>query len=100
MQQTPSWLKMGTGEGATMTTRNYRSTFLFVSPSLSVLDGFARLLDLRGTLSAWNYSPSGEAADARALAADWHAIGNDICWAIRKNSERARGQKAEGPSPR
>jgi len=52
------------------------SDFLFARPS--GLAGWARLLDLFGTLDDYNTSPSRPAADARALYADWVVTGEDI----------------------
>lgn len=54
--------------------------FLFSRPSF--IEGIARILDLGVTLNEYNYSESEEEADARALASDWKAIGNDIKVAI------------------
>ncbi|GIK61087.1 MAG: hypothetical protein HND39_01330 [Ignavibacteriota bacterium] len=54
--------------------------FLFSRPSF--IEGIARILDLGSTLNEYNYSESEEEADARALASDWKAIGNDIKVAI------------------
>lgn len=56
------------------------STILFARPSLA--EGMARILDFGDTLTEFNRSPSGEAADAHALRCDWMAVGRDITNAI------------------
>lgn len=55
---------------------NNYSSFLFASPSF--WEGFARPLDLGGTLTEYNSSPSPRAADENAIRSDWYAIGSDI----------------------
>lgn len=55
---------------------------LFAKPSFWT--GIARLVDMFGTLSVYNESSSPEEADAKALYADWLAVGNDMRRAIRK----------------
>ena len=52
------------------------STFLFASPSF--FEGAGRILDFGNTLSQYNRSETPEEADARAFAADWNAIGDDL----------------------
>lgn len=54
--------------------------FLFARTGF--LSGVARTLDLGGMFDAYNLSPSEEIADARAILADWTAVGNDIWQAI------------------
>lgn len=66
------------------------STFLFASPSF--IEGMARLLDLGGTLEVYNDSETTVAADARALEADWRAIGEDLKRAVRMYAEENRAQ--------
>jgi hypothetical protein len=56
------------------------SSILFARPSFA--EGAARILDFGGTLTEFNRSPSGEAADGHALWADWMTIGRDIESAI------------------
>ncbi len=58
---------------------NY-TDFLYARPSF--LEGVGRLLDFGGTLNVYNASGSTEEADARALAADWAAVGEDMWDAI------------------
>lgn len=55
---------------------NDLSSFLFARGSL--LEGFARVLDLGGTLNTYNTSETPEEADERAMAADWAVVGDDI----------------------
>lgn len=52
------------------------SDFLFAMPSM--LSGAARTVDLGSTFDSYNISPSGEIADAMALFADWHEVGEDL----------------------
>ncbi len=60
------------------------TTFLYARPSF--LGGIARILDFGGTLQMYNTSRSDYAADARAFAADWYAIGEDMKRAVREVS--------------
>ncbi len=69
------------------------STFLFARPSF--LEGIARTMDLGGALQEYNYSYSGEAADMRAMYADWRAIGDDLRRAIAEISEQGSVQLAD-----
>lgn len=55
---------------------------LFAMPS--TLSGVARSLDLGATFDGYNDSPSDAIADARALRADWAAVGFAIREAINK----------------
>lgn len=50
----------------------------------SFLQGAAKLLDLGQTLTRWDYRwvESPQEADARALASDWLAVGDDLRNAI------------------
>jgi hypothetical protein len=58
------------------------SDFLFVAPSF--LRGLETVLDIGGTAEAGNYniSRTPAEADARAMAADWVVVGQDIDDAI------------------
>ena len=58
---------------------------LFAEPSF--LEGFARVLDIGGTMQEYNTSGTGEEADAKALRNDWLAVGDDLRFSI-KNHER------------
>ena len=52
------------------------STVLFAMPSF--LSGAASVLDMGGTLTAYNDSPDPETADSLAIFSDWCAIGEDM----------------------
>lgn len=54
-----------------------RSDYLFARPSF--LEGVGRIIDLSNSLNAHHYSlANGAEADARAIRADWKAIGHDV----------------------
>ena len=55
-----------------------RTLFLMAEPSFWY--GPARILDLFGRLDQFNISPTPQEADARAIAADWVAVGDEL-WA-------------------
>ncbi len=57
-----------------------RTFFLFSVPSS--LSGIARLLDLGATFTEYNISATEAEADARAMTADWLAVGDDLSQAI------------------
>lgn len=61
--------------------------FLYARPSF--LEGAARIADLGNALSVYNYSRSDSQADARALRADWIAVGNDLRAALKQLREEA-----------
>lgn len=71
---------------------NGSTDFLYARPSF--LEGWARAIDLGGTLNQYNDSPTSEQADWIALAADWEAVGNDI-----EQAAIAVGVALLGPSP-
>lgn len=54
--------------------------YLFARPSL--LSGAARILDFMGLFDSYNLSRSAKETDARAIYADWRAVGNDLAWAM------------------
>lgn len=62
------------------------SDFLFVRPSL--FRGFARTLDLVGSLDSYNWSGSGQDADARAMSADWSLVAADINAAMKAFADK------------
>jgi hypothetical protein len=65
-----------------------KSGFLFSEPSF--LSGASRLLDLWGQYDQYNQSLTPAEADARAIAADWIIIGQDLQEAMDEfNSEEA-----------
>jgi hypothetical protein len=49
---------------------------LYAQPSFA--EGVARLVDFGNTLTEYNESPSGPEADAKAIRADWYAVGADL----------------------
>jgi hypothetical protein len=59
-----------------------RSGILFTRPSF--LEGFARILDLGGTLNTYRYDKNGNEADVNALCSDWSAVGDAIWYSIRQ----------------
>ncbi len=63
---------------------------LYASPSF--MGGIAATLDMGGTLSVYNDSESPELADAKALASDWFAVGEDMRGAM-GTFEREHGKK-------
>lgn len=50
--------------------------FLFARPSF--FSGAARVLDIGGVFSEFNFSRSSEEADFRAILSDWRAVGSDL----------------------
>ena len=58
---------------------------LFARPSF--VEGMARIMDLSGSLQTYNYSETGEQADAKATYNDWKAVGKDIESAIREHEQ-------------
>lgn len=58
-----------------------RTDFLFAMPSW--LSGAARSLDLAGQFDDYNESPTEQAADAKALFADWRVVGESLAEAMR-----------------
>lgn len=50
--------------------------YLFADPSF--LAGVGRVLDLGGAFDDYNASPTEALADARAMRADWVAVGRDL----------------------
>jgi hypothetical protein len=67
--------------------KKVQTDFLFAQPSFA--SGAARSLDLWGTFDDYNQSETPAEADAKAIAADWCVVGQDIYDAIEKvDSER------------
>ena len=62
------------------------SDFLFVRPSL--FRGFARTLDLAGSLDSYNWAGSGQEADELAMRVDWSLVGADIAAAMKTFAEK------------
>lgn len=50
--------------------------FLFARPSFA--EGVARLIDVGHTLDEYNRARDGAEADAIAMRADWHMVGDDL----------------------
>ena len=61
--------------------------FLFAVPSF--FEGMARVVDFGNSLSMYNYSPDAAIADARAMRADWLALGCDVRAALAQLREEA-----------
>ena len=57
-----------------------KSDFLFAQPSFT--SGLGRTLDLFGLYDKYNISATPAEADAKAIAADWFVVGQDISDAI------------------
>lgn len=68
--------------------RKVKSDFLFAQPSFA--SGAARVFDLWGGFDEYNRSENPTEADAKAIAADWLVIGQDIADSIEYHeSERS-----------
>jgi len=69
---------------------NEQFGLLYATPSF--LEGVARSIDIGDTLTEYNSSESGAAADLRALRSEWLTIGNDLRQAMSQfeqdNSEK------------
>ena len=53
--------------------------FSFAMPSF--FSGAARILDFAGVFDSYDTSPSAKETDARAIYADWRAVGEDL-WTV------------------
>jgi hypothetical protein len=62
------------------------SGLLFANPS--VLDGYARVLDIGGTFDDYNYAATTEEADRLAVASDWYAVGAELYRSIQRYAGR------------
>ncbi len=58
---------------------------LYAVPSF--WEGVAHAIDIGDTLTEYNFSQSGDAADLHALRADWKAIGSDLALAMQQFPE-------------
>jgi hypothetical protein len=67
-----------------------KSDFLFAQPSFA--SGASRVLDLWGQFDEYNTSANGEEADAKAIAADWFVVGDDLLTAYRQCLETLEAQ--------
>lgn len=65
-------------------------SFLYAEPS--ALEGVARILDFAGALNTYNLSARPDEADARALYADWCAVGDDLRTAMAQFSADVSAQ--------
>lgn len=64
--------------------KKYRTDYLFTTPSFLI--GMGSVLNISGKYFMFNYSPSGQEADARAIESDWGVIGDDITSALLEQS--------------
>jgi hypothetical protein len=73
---------MGTSAspGAEETMEKVKTDFLFAQPSL--MAGASRILDFWGVFDDYNRSDTPMEADAKAIAADWLVVGQDVLDAI------------------
>ena len=67
---------------------------LYATPSF--LEGLARAIDIGDTLTEYNTSENGAEADARALASDWKAVGNDMRPAIAQYRKEMHRESSKG----
>jgi hypothetical protein len=63
--------------------RNVKSDFLFAQPSF--MSGASRVIDLWGQFDDYNRSDTPAEADAKAIAADWLVVGQDILEILQKS---------------
>ena len=68
------------------------SDFLFAQPSLA--SGAARVFDLFGQFDEYNRSETPLEADAKAIAADWLIVGQDLSDAIEYDDDESELQVA------
>jgi hypothetical protein len=68
--------------------KNVKSDFLFAQPSFA--SGAARTLDLWGQFDAYNISATPAEADAKAIAADWFVVGQDIMDAVEQHDSECK----------
>jgi len=61
-------------------TRDFRSDFLFATPSF--VEGMGRLIDFGDLLTEYNTSRTSEEADRRATTQDWLAVGDELRGAL------------------
>lgn len=68
--------------------KKVKSDFLFAQPSFA--SGVARVLDLWGQFDDYNRSDTSVDADAKAIAADWLLVGQDILDSIEYHESEAK----------
>lgn len=73
---------------------NEQFGLLYATPSF--LEGIARAIDIGDTLTEYNSSESGPAADLKALRADWRAIGIDLHQAMSQFEQDHSGLLTHG----
>lgn len=66
--------------------KKVKSDFLFAQPSFA--SGAVRILDLFGQFDQYNMSATPVEADAKALAADWFVVGQDIADAVEQHESQ------------
>ena len=62
-----------------------RTGRLFARPSF--WEGYARAIDIGGTLNEYNQNKTPEEADTAAIRSDWQAVGDSIEFALNKFSQ-------------
>jgi hypothetical protein len=72
--------------------RKVQSDFLFAQPSFA--SGAARLVDMWGQFDDYNRSDTPAQADAKAIAADWLIVGQDLSDAIEYHDDESELQVA------
>ena len=65
--------------------KKVKTDFLFAQPSF--VSGAARVFDLWGTFDDYNSSDTIREADAKAIAADWLIVGQDLSDAIEQQNK-------------
>jgi len=68
--------------------RKVKTDFLFAQPSFA--SGIARTFDLWGQFDTYNISATPVEADAKAIAADWIMVGQDILEAIEQPEPKSK----------
>ena len=68
------------------------SSYLFSKPK--VIDGIASLIDLFGTYTIYNESPTDQEADRRAFTADRQVLQNDACIAFAQFEKECQKRSA------
>jgi hypothetical protein len=69
-------------------SKKVQTDFLFAQPSFA--SGAARVLDLWGQFDAYNVSTNSAEADAKAIAADWIIVGQDIMDAVEQHNAECK----------
>jgi hypothetical protein len=61
---------------------------------LSTVEGVGRVIDMGGTMIEYNYSPTPETADMRALRADALAVASDAAAALRRLADEIEARSS------